>query len=91
MRPPNSRRYRGSLCENDYWPSIPLKGYYSKHKYICKVAIIFVEHTKNILYFQQRRKANALAEITIKIPNSSNLAKIMRIPFEIGWYFFNSE
>jgi hypothetical protein len=25
-----------SLCKNDYWLSIPLKGYYSKIKYICQ-------------------------------------------------------
>jgi hypothetical protein len=30
MRPLNPWWHRGSLCENDYGPSIPLKGYYSK-------------------------------------------------------------
>jgi hypothetical protein len=29
-----------SLRENEYWLSVPLKGYYSKNKYICKYYIL---------------------------------------------------
>jgi hypothetical protein len=32
----------GSLRENDYGPSIPLKGYYSKNKYVGKHYILIV-------------------------------------------------
>jgi hypothetical protein len=33
---------RGSLREKDYWSSIPLKGYYSKNKYVCKHYLLIV-------------------------------------------------
>jgi hypothetical protein len=36
MRPLNPLWHRGSPRQNEYWLSIPLKGYYSKNKYIRK-------------------------------------------------------
>jgi hypothetical protein len=42
MRPRNPLWHGGSPCENEYWLSIPLKGYYSKNKYIRKHYILIV-------------------------------------------------
>jgi hypothetical protein len=39
-RPPNPLWHRGSLRESENWLSVPLKGYYSKNKYICKHYIL---------------------------------------------------
>jgi hypothetical protein len=48
LRPPNTLWPRGSLCENEYWLSVPLKGYYSKNKYICKHCILTATRNVNI-------------------------------------------
>jgi hypothetical protein len=48
MSPPNPLWHRGSLRENNYWLSIPIKVYYSKNKYIRKHYIIIV--TRKLKY-----------------------------------------
>jgi hypothetical protein len=42
MRPQNPLWHRGSPQENEYRLSLPLKGYYSKNKYIQKHNILIV-------------------------------------------------
>jgi hypothetical protein len=42
MRPRNTLWHCGRPCENEYWLSIPLKGYYSKNKYMLKHYVLIV-------------------------------------------------
>jgi hypothetical protein len=58
MRPWNPLWHRGSLLENDYWLSIPLKGYYSK-KYIWKHYIIILYSSKYEMGTPAKKKKSA--------------------------------
>jgi hypothetical protein len=71
MRPRNPLWHCGSPCENEYWLLIPLKGYYSKNKYILKHYILIV--TRKCKCYRGT-PANKLASAVSLIPQKPILA-----------------
>jgi hypothetical protein len=75
MRPRNPWWHSGSPCEKGYWFSIPLKGYYSKNKYIMKHYIILVTRSVNVKGELQQKKSILVISESNFSANSKPYAK----------------